>query len=278
MTEAKVPLAGVIGNPISHSRSPHLHGHWLRVYGIEGYYIPLHVEHQDLPEVLRTLPRLGFKGVNVTLPFKERALELADRVADRAALIGAANTITFQPDGSIHADNTDGYGFIENLRHGAPGWSPRGAPVVVLGAGGAARGVLSALLEAGAPEVRLANRTRVKAEALRQDFGPRVTVLDWHAVSDGMEDAGTLVNTTSLGMTGQPELALNLDPLPRSAVVTDIVYRPLMTPLLELAAARGHPIVDGLGMLLHQAAPGFERWFGLRPEITPELRAAALAE
>lgn len=278
MTEIKVPIAGVIGNPIAHSRSPHLHRHWLHVYGIEGYYVPLHVQGQDLAEVFHALPKLGFKGVNVTLPFKERAIELADRVSDRAALIGAANTITFQPDGTIHADNTDGYGFIENLKHGAPGWSPRAAAILVLGAGGAARGVLSALLEAGAPEVRLANRTRAKAEALRSDFGPRVTVVDWHGVSDAMEDAETLVNTTSLGMTGQPDLELNLDALPRSAVVTDIVYRPLMTPLLEQAVARGNPVVDGLGMLLFQAAPGFERWFGMRPEITPELRAAALAE
>ncbi|WP_424966143.1 shikimate dehydrogenase [Dinoroseobacter sp. S375] len=278
MTDHKVPIAGVIGNPIAHSRSPHLHGHWLRTYGIDGYYVPLHVQGQDLAEVFRALPKLGFKGVNVTLPHKERALELADRVSDRAALIGAANTITFQPDGTIHADNTDGYGFIENLRAGAPGWSPRTGPIVVLGAGGAARGVLSALLEAGAPEIRLANRTRVKAESLRHDFGPRVTVVDWHRVSDVLEDATTLVNTTSLGMEGQAELSISIDALPRDAVVTDIVYRPLITKLLGTAMARGNPIVDGLGMLLHQAAPGFERWFGLRPEITPELRAAALAE
>lgn len=278
MTDHKVPIAGVIGNPIAHSRSPHLHGHWLRTYGIDGYYVPLHVHGQDLAEVFRSLPKLGFKGVNVTLPHKERALELADRVSDRAALIGAANTITFQPDGTIHADNTDGYGFIENLRAGAEGWSPRTGPIVVLGAGGAARGVLSALLEAGAPEIRLANRTRVKAESLRNDFGPRVTVVDWHRVSDVLEDATTLVNTTSLGMEGQPELSISIDALPRVAVVTDIVYRPLITKLLGTAMARGNPIVDGLGMLLHQAAPGFERWFGLRPEITPELRAAALAE
>ncbi|WP_424974704.1 shikimate dehydrogenase [Dinoroseobacter sp. S124A] len=278
MTDHKVPIAGVIGNPIAHSRSPHLHGHWLRTYGIDGYYVPLHVQGQDLAEVFRALPKLGFKGVNVTLPHKERALELADRVSDRAALIGAANTITFQPDGTIHADNTDGYGFIENLRAGAPGWSPRTGPIVVLGAGGAARGVLSALLEAGAPEIRLANRTRVKAESLRHDFGPRVTVVDWHRVSDVLEDATTLVNTTSLGMEGQAELSISIDALPRDAVVTDIVYRPLITKLLGTAMSRGNPIVDGLGMLLHQAAPGFERWFGLRPEITPELRAAALAE
>lgn len=278
MTDHKVPLAGVIGNPVAHSRSPHLHGHWLRTYGIEGYYIPMHVQGQDLAEVFRALPKQGFKGVNVTIPFKERALDLADRVSDRAALIGAANTITFQSDGTIHADNTDGYGFIENLRTGSPGWSAKTGPVVVLGAGGAARGVLSALLDAGAPEIRLANRTRVKAENLRNDFGPRVSVVDWHRVGDAMDGAETLVNTTSLGMEGQPPLTLSLDALPTSAVVTDIVYRPLVTPLLSLARDRGHPIVDGLGMLLHQAAPGFERWFGIRPEITPELRAAALAE
>lgn len=278
MTDHNIPIAGVIGHPIAHSRSPHLHGHWLRRYGIEGYYVPLHVHGQDLSEVFRSLPKMGFKGVNVTLPHKERALELADRVSDRAALIGAANTITFQPDGAIHADNTDGYGFIENLRAGAPGWSPRNGPTVVLGAGGAARAVLSALLEAGAPEIRLANRTRVKAETLRNDFGPRVSVIDWHRVADELEDAETLVNTTSLGMTGQAELSLSLDNLPQTAVVNDIVYRPLITPLLGTALARGNVIVDGLGMLLHQAAPGFERWFGVRPEITSDLRAAALAE
>lgn len=271
------PLAGVIGQPIGHSRSPALHGHWLRRYEIAGHYVPIEVAPADLAETLKVLPRLGFKGINVTLPHKENVLALADKVSDRAALIGAANTITFTAHGKVQADNTDGVGFLSNVKQGAPGWSARSGPAVVLGAGGAARAVISALLSDGAPEVILANRTRNRAENLRDAFGAKVTVVDWGRVQGHLSEANLLVNTTSLGMTGGSPLILPLDDLPQSCVVTDIVYAPLETPLLQEAARRGNVTVDGLGMLLHQAAPGFERWFGIAPEVDQDLRDAVLS-
>lgn len=270
------PLAGVIGYPIGHSKSPILHGHWLRRYGISGHYVPIEVAPADLAETLQTLPRLGFKGINVTLPHKENVLAMADKVSDRAALIGAANTITFTGHGKIQADNTDGVGFLANVKQGAPGWNARGAPAVVLGAGGAARAVISALLSDGAPEVILANRTRSRAEDLRQAFGAKVHVVDWGQVGAHLTEAGLLVNTTSLGMEGNGPLTLSLERLPTNCVVTDIVYAPLETPLLRDASARGCVSVDGLGMLLHQAAPGFHRWFGVAPEVDQDLRDAVL--
>lgn len=277
MTEARIPLAGVIGAPIAHSRSPALHGHWLRRYGIAGHYVPLHVEHEDLRSVLAALPRMGFVGINVTIPHKEAVIQLADQVSDRAALMGAANTLVFARDGRIHADNTDGYGFLENLRAGAPHWRADAGPVTVLGAGGAARAVIASLIEAGVPELRLANRTRTRAEALREEFGTRVMVHDWVHGADALADVTLLVNTTALGMTGKPELKLPLDRLPGTAVVTDLVYSRLDTGLLQRARDRGCVTVDGLGMLLYQAVPGFERWFGRRPEVDEDLRQAVLS-
>ena len=276
MTGPAIPLAGVIGNPIGHSRSPRMHRHWLARYGIAGDYVPLEVRDGDLETVLRTLPRMGFVGANVTLPHKTAALRIADHQTDRAVVIGAANTIIYRGDGSILADNTDGYGFMANLRQGAPDWDPTAGPALVLGAGGAARAILVSLAEAGVPEILLANRTRAKAEALRRDIGSRIEVIDWHALPGALPEARLLVNTTSLGMTGQPDLKLSLDGLRGDAVVTDIVYSPLRTRLLEEAAARGCVTVDGLGMLLHQGVPGFERWFGRRPEVDEALRAAVL--
>ncbi len=277
MSGDRIPLAGVIGSPVAHSRSPALHGHWLRTYGIAGYYIPMDVAYADLRRALEVLPALGFVGVNVTIPHKETVLAMADLVSDRAALIGAANTLIFRADGKIHADNTDGYGFVENLRQNAPGWSAKAGPAAVLGAGGAARAVLASLVELGAPEVRVANRTRARAEALRADFGNRVVVWDWVQAGTMLEDAATVVNTTALGMTGKPELRVPLDALSPSAVVADLVYAPLRTRFLEAAAAIGCVTVDGLGMLLHQAVPGFERWFGRRPVVDEATRAAVLA-
>lgn len=271
-----VPLAGVIGHPIGHSRSPALHGHWLRQYGVDGHYVPLDIHPDDLAGCLQSLPRMGFRGANVTIPHKEAALRLADDVTDLARRIGAANTLSFH-DGRLHADNTDAVGFIANLRDGCAGWDPRSGPAVVLGAGGAARAVVVGLLDAGAPEIRVLNRTRSRADALVALDPARVVSGDWAAVPAALSDAALLVNTTSLGMTGQPPLALDLSSLPRSAVVTDIVYTPLETALLGAARARGCAVVDGLGMLLHQAVPGFERWFGVRPQVTPALRAAVLA-
>ena len=279
MTEIpRIPLAGVIGSPVAHSRSPRRHGHWLKTYGIKGFYIPMDVAPADLAEVLIALPKAGFVGVNITIPHKEAVLALADVVTDRAALIGAANTLIFRPDGRIHADNTDGYGFIANLRQNAPGWDAAAGPAAVLGAGGAARAVIASLLEVGVPEIRLANRTRARAEALRQEFGARIIVQDWAQAGNMLEDATTVVNTTSLGMQGKQDFRVPLDALSPKAVVTDLVYAPLRTRLLEEAAAIGCTTVDGLGMLLHQAAPGFERWFGIRPEVDDATRNAVLAE
>ncbi len=277
MTEHRIPLAGVIGNPVAHSRSPKLHGHWLQTYGLAGHYVPMDVTPADLETVLRSLPKAGFVGANVTVPHKEAALRLADHVSDRASVIGAANTLVFRDDGSIHADNTDGYGFMENLRAGASDWNPQDGPAVVFGAGGAARAILSALADAGVPEILLTNRTRTRADHLKEEFGQRITVIDWVQAGNVIEEAELVVNTTSLGMQGQPELRVPLDGLQPGTVVNDLVYAPLRTRLLQQAEEAGCTTVDGLGMLLHQAVPGFERWFGVRPEVTAETRAAALA-
>lgn len=276
MSQERIPLAGVIGSPIAHSKSPQLHGHWLKVNGLKGFYIPMDVAADDLEQVLRTLPRMGFVGVNVTVPHKEKVMELAGLVTDRATLIGAANTLFFRKDGKIHADNTDGYGFIQNLRENAPGWVPAAGPAAVLGAGGAARAIVASLLDAGVPEILISNRTRVRAEALQADFGKRLSVVDWVQAGNMLEDALTVVNTTSLGMMGKPPLRVPLDGLRKDAVVTDLVYAPLKTRLLLEAEKMGCTTVDGLGMLLYQAVPGFERWFGMRPTVDSATRAAVL--
>jgi len=275
---ARIPLAGVIGSPVAHSKSPRLHGYWLKHYGIRGYYIPMDVAPGDLHEVIASLPKAGFVGCNITIPHKEAVLALADIVTDRAALIGAANTLIFRRDGRIHADNTDGYGFTANLRQNAPNWQPASAPAAVIGAGGAARAVIASLLEVGAPEIRLSNRTRARADALRTEFGAKIVVYDWVQAGNMMEDAATVVNTTSLGMVGKPEFRVPLDALSPKATVTDLVYAPLRTRLLTEAAEIGCVTVDGLGMLLHQAVPGFERWFGHKPEVDQATRDAVLAE
>ncbi|MEP1767255.1 MAG: shikimate dehydrogenase [Sulfitobacter sp.] len=272
----RIPLAGVIGSPIAQSKSPQLHRHWLKTYGINGHYIPMDIAPEDLETVLRTLPKMGFVGINVTAPHKEKVMEIADLITDRAILIGAANTLIFRKDGKIHADNTDGYGFLENLKSGAAHWDPRSGPAAILGAGGAARAVISSLLEAGVPEIRLSNRTRVRADQLHKDFGSRVRVYDWVQAGNMMDDAALVVNTTSLGMIGKSELRVPFDGLQPQTVVTDLVYAPLKTKMLETAEQHGCITVDGLGMLLHQAVPGFERWFGRRPEVDRATRAAAL--
>jgi len=273
----RIPLAGVIGSPVAHSRSPALHGYWLRRYAIKGHYIPMDVAQADLKQVLDMLPRLGFVGLNVTIPHKETVLALADVVTDRAALIGAANTLIFRKDGRIHADNTDGSGFMANLRQYAPQWQPSQGPAAVFGAGGAARAVIAALIEVGVPEIRLANRTRPRAETLRSDFGAKVIIHDWVQSASMLDGAAVVVNTTSLGMTGKPEFRVPLDALSVNTLVTDLVYSPLKTRFLIEAEARGCHVVDGLGMLLHQAAPGFERWFGPRPEVDAATRHAVIS-
>lgn len=276
MSNSSVPLAGVIGHPIAHSKSPRLHGHWLQRYGIRGHYIPMDVSSNNLAHVLNVLPMTGFRGVNVTIPHKEAVLDLADVISDRAALIGAANTLTFQSDGKLHADNTDGVGFIANLKRNAPDWTPAEGPALVLGAGGAARAIVAALLHERVPSILLANRTRARADALKAHFGGKIEVVDWNHVPHRIAEATTLINTTSLGMEGKEELKLTLDGLTGQTLVTDIVYTPLQTNLLANAAAKGCRTVDGLGMLLHQAVPGFERWFGKAPEVDDQLRQVML--
>ncbi|MBY6135585.1 shikimate dehydrogenase [Nocardioides marinus] len=277
MTMTKIPLAGVIGCPIAQSKSPQLHRHWLQQHGIAGHYIPMHVEPEDLADAIRMMPKMGFVGANVTIPHKEAVMDIADQVTDRAKVIGAANTLIFREDGSILADNTDGYGFITNLHQGAPNWDPQSGPAVVLGAGGACRAVVASLLEAGVPEILLTNRTRERAEQLRSEFGDRIRVEDWIQAGNIIEEGALVVNTTSLGMTGNPRLRVPLDGLRQDAVVTDLIYAPLKTELLSYAEEVGCTVVDGLGMLLHQAVPGFERWFGVRPEVDADTRAALLA-
>jgi shikimate dehydrogenase len=272
----KARLAGVMGWPVEHSLSPRLHGYWLEQHGIDGAYVPLAVAPADLPTALTALPALGFRGVNLTLPHKEQALDLCQEVDDLARRIGAVNTIVVR-DGRLFGSNSDAFGFLENLKDGAPDWRAEAAPAVVLGAGGASRAVVAALADAGAPEVRLVNRTRERAEALATALGGALSVYDWDRREAALAEAGLLVNTTTLGMAGQPPLDLDLGALPVEAVVTDIVYAPLMTPLLQAARTRGNPLVDGLGMLLHQARPGFEAWYGVRPEVTPGLRDFVLS-
>ncbi|WP_339113905.1 shikimate dehydrogenase [Thioclava sp. GXIMD2076] len=278
MSHKKIPLAGVIGHPISHSLSPALHGYWLRQYGLAGHYVPMDVAPEDLEPVLRGLHKAGFVGCNITIPHKEAALALADEVTERARLIGSANTLVLGADGRIHADNTDGFGFIANLKQSAPEWEPGAGPAAVLGAGGASRAIIVSLLEAGAPEIRLCNRTRARAEALAEAFGPKVKVYDWADSASIFDGVATAINTTSLGMAGQPPFDISLDLLPGTALATDIVYVPLVTAFLQKAQARGCKIVDGLGMLLHQGRPGFERWFGQTPEVTDALRAEVLGK
>lgn len=273
----KARIAGVIGWPVGHSRSPRLHGFWLAQHGIDGAYVPLPVAPENFERVVRALPLMGFAGANVTVPHKEVALRLADAVDPVARRIGAVNTLVFGAGGSIAGSNTDAFGFIENLRQGAPGFSARRGPAVVLGAGGSARAVVAALLDDGAPEIRLVNRTRARAEEIPAALGGPIKVVDWRERDEALRGAALLVNTTLLGMTGQAPLEIALDALSKTALVNDIVYVPLRTDLLARAAARGNPSVDGLGMLLHQARPGFAAWFGVMPEVTPELRRAVEA-
>lgn len=276
MSENNPVLAGVIGWPIGHTKSPLIHGYWLKQHNINGYYVPLAIRPENFENAVRSLRKLGFRGANVTIPYKETIFNMASSISDRAALIGAANTLVFGEDGSISADNTDGIGFMENIRQYAPDWRASSGPALVLGAGGASRAVVSALLADGAPEVRLTNRTRHKAEIIKDQFGAKVTVVEWTNASQAVDGAMTIVNTTSLGMTGQSPLKIRLDAAPRSALVTDIVYNPVKTDLLVQAEERGLRSVDGVGMLLHQAVPGFHAWFDIRPEVDTTLREIVL--
>lgn len=267
------PLAAVLGHPIAHSRSPQMHRYWLQKYGIAGDYTAIDVAPNRLESVLRMLPDLGFRGVNLTIPHKVDVMQIADCCTDAARSIGAANTIFFTENG-ITADNTDAFGFIENLRQNAGHWDPS-KPALVLGAGGAARAVIWALKNAGVQDVRLSNRSIEKANFLADQYG--FQVVPWEDRHSACAGVGTVVNTTSLGMKGQPRLELDLTDLESSAVVTDIVYTPLETDLLAAARSKGCTIVDGLGMLLYQAVPGFKGWFGQQPEVTQGLRRIVLS-
>lgn len=269
-------VAGVLGWPVSHSRSPRLHGFWLERHGVDGAYLPLPVRPERFAEAVRALRDLGFRGANVTIPHKEAAFAVCDAVDAGAHRAGAVNTLVFREDGTIHGSNTDGFGFLENIRAALPGWAASDGPAVVLGAGGSARAIAAALLDAGCPRVTLVNRTPARAEALARALGGPVAV-----AADGpaaLRDAALLVNTTSLGMQGQPPQEIDLAPLPAGAVVADIVYVPLETPLLARARARGLRAVPGLGMLLHQARPGFEAWFGVAPAVDAALHDFVAAD
>lgn len=265
---------GLVGHPVSHSKSPVIHGHWIKRYGLSGSYELVDLACEELAAGVEDIKNSGFKGFNVTVPHKVEIMELCDSIDDLARIVGAVNTVTLR-DGALHGTNTDVFGFIENLKAHAPDFDFRAGPAVVLGAGGAARAVVQGLLQEGVPEIWLSNRTPEKADALiagasRPD---KIKRLRWNNAdsAEALSQANLLVNTTSLGMTGRPELKLSLDGLSPEALVHDIVYAPLMTPLLLEAQARGNKTVTGIGMLLHQARPGFSLWHGVMPEVTDEL-------
>jgi shikimate dehydrogenase len=277
MISGSARLAGVAGWPISHSRSPRLHNFWLRACGIDGAYLPLAIAPENFEMAVRALPKLGFAGCNVTMPHKEAALRAVDRVDPAARRIGAVNTIVVANDGSLDGSNTDAYGFLQALYEGAPGLDIAKGPAVLIGAGGAAKAIAAALLDAGVPDLIVLNRTEARAEALAEALGAGITVGAWSERAACLAGANLLVNSTTQGMQGQPALALALDDLAADAVVMDAVYTPLLTPLLAAAKDRGNLIVDGLGMLLHQARPGFIAWFGREPVVGQALRDHILA-
>ena len=266
-------LAGVMGWPVMHSRSPKLHNYWFERYGLAGTYVPLAIKPEGLEKALRALPALGFAGCNLTIPHKEQALRIVDHADARARRIGAISCVTVNADGSLTGTNNDWYGFVENLREAFPGWRADAGPAVVMGAGGASRAVVDALIHEGAKEIRLINRTRARAESLAAALGGPVTVLGWDERHRALEGAALLVNTTSQGMVGNPPLDLSLDALSRTADVCDIIYIPGETPLLKAARERGARTVNGLGMLLHQGRPAWRSWFDREVEVTAELRA-----
>ena len=264
-------IAGVMGWPVAHSRSPLIHNHWIRQHQLNGAYGLFPVNPIDLEAAIRGLQALGLAGCNITIPHKVNAMACVDWVDPLARRMGAINTIVVQPDGALHGFNNDGFGFIQSLLESQPSWHANAGPIAVLGAGGAARGVVVSLLDAGATNIRLINRTHSKAQELAQAFGPAVTTVKWEAREDALTDVALLVNTTNQGMHGEPALALRLNKLPVEALVCDAVYIPLETPLLQEARLRGNSTVNGLGMLLHQARPAFQAWFGVLPDVTHAL-------
>jgi shikimate dehydrogenase len=270
-------LAGVMGWPIGHSRSPKIHNYWMTQHGLEGTYVPLGIAPDRLEKALRALPALGFAGCNLTIPHKETALRFLDRVEPDAERIGAVNCVVVESDGSLTGKNYDGYGFVASVRAEAPNWRASAAPSVVIGAGGGARAIVAGLIEAGSREVRIFNRTEERAQALAADFGRLVTAYPWSQRNAGLAGAGLVVNTTSQGMIGTLPLDISLNAAPPTALVADIVYVPLETPFLASARGQGLTAIDGLGMLMHQARPAFRDWSGVMPEVTPALRALVAA-
>ena len=277
MSDSPFVLAGVMGWPVAHTRSPAIHNHWIARHGLKGAYVQLPVHPDRLEAALRGLPALGFAGCNVTVPHKVSAMHFMDELHPTAQRVAAINTIVVQPDGSLLGMNNDGAGYVQSLRDADPTWRGDAGPALVLGAGGAARAIVVALLDEGVPELRITNRTLERAQALAEAFGERVKVVPWAQRNDAMAGVSLLVNTTTQGMHGQPPLDVALDALPLEAMVSDAIYIPMETPLLAQARLRGHRTVNGLGMLLNQARPAFKAWYGVMPEITPELRAAILA-
>jgi shikimate dehydrogenase len=270
-------MAGVMGWPVAHSRSPVIHTHWIQQYGLSGAYGRFAVRPERLEAALRGLSALGMAGCNITLPHKIEAMQWVDHVDPLGRRMGAINLVVVQADGALHGFNTDGYGFIQSLRDAKPDWRADAGPIVVLGGGGAARAIVLSLIDAGASSIRLINRTRSKAQVLADEFGPVVAVFDWSERHDALAGAAMLVNTTDQGMHGKTDLDLQLDALPTDALVCDAIYIPLETTLLAAARARGNLTVNGLGMLLNQARPAFKAWFGVDPEVTPALREALIA-
>lgn len=266
---SKTIKLGVIGHPISHSKSPLIHNHWIRKYGLDGSYEAIDIAPEDFTDQLRALVGKGYSGFNLTVPHKELAFDLCDEVDELAHAVGAVNTIYLEGD-RLCGTNTDVFGFVQNIKDEAPAFNFKEGPAVVLGAGGAAKAVIYGLLQEGAPEIRLLNRTRSRAEELAA-LSPKIKVLDWINRAGALSGANLLVNTTALGMAGQPPLEIDLSILPKEALVNDIVYAPLYTDLLEAAHARGNKAVTGIGMLLQQARPAFEKWFGVLPDLDEEL-------
>jgi shikimate dehydrogenase len=266
-------MAGVMGWPVMHSRSPKIHNYWFAKYQLAGTYVPLAIKAEGLRAALRALAPLGFAGCNLTIPHKEAAFEIVDRVNPLARRIGAINCVVVAPDGTLDGSNTDSFGYIQSIREASPDWRADAGPIVVLGAGGAARAILASLVDEGARDIRLLNRTDRRAQALAREFGAPIKALSWEDRHAALAGAAMLINTTSQGMSGQPALDLKLDAMPEAALVSDIIYIPRETPLLAAARQRGNRTVDGLGMLLHQARPAFHAWFGVMPEVTAELRA-----
>ena len=272
ISENAVYLAGVIGNPIAHSKSPKLHNYWLSKYKINGFYIPFSVTNDKLETSIKSLIELGFSGVNITIPHKTSVLSFADSITDRAALIGAANTLYFSKSGKIHADNTDGYGFIQNIVDEIPEYDFYDKTALIYGAGGSARAIASALLSNGVKEVGITNRTRSKAQIISENLGAKVSVVDWRAAPDTITKVDIIINATSMGMVGQPDFSQPISRAKKTALVVDIVYNPLITGLIKEAKKLKLKTVGGIGMLINQAVPGFEHWFQKKPQVDEEIR------